>query len=155
MTVFKYVYCHGTIGDAGREQRSLPASTCLSHSRFKAQEFLPSFLVVIPSRKVENHLVHVMAQTFSSCNMHKIVVEKHGQNSLCLYVSTQVAYSGHVWRTRCESESVAARKLVQSKAQEEGSAMACGRTVVDKSKLTSRSCVANDSEIITVLCMML
>jgi hypothetical protein len=59
--------------------------------------------------------------------MHKTVTERHVEDSLSPYVSTEVAYNGHVWRTS-EAESVAAHKLVQFKAQEEDSTLA----VVDK-----------------------
>jgi hypothetical protein len=124
-----------------------PAHAALSLSLLKVQENLSSFLAVIPSTKVENHLVSVMARTFSSYNMHTTMVERNEKDSLSLYVSTEVAYSGHVWRTRCEAKNAVASKLVQSMTQEEDSALAYGEIVVDKNKLTSTSYLAIDSEI--------
>jgi hypothetical protein len=72
--------------------------------------------------------------------MHKTVAQRHEEDSLSLHMSTKVG--SLVWRTRHEARSAAACKLVQSKAQEEDSAVAYGKTVVAKNKLTSRSYVA-------------
>jgi hypothetical protein len=54
--------------------------------------------------------------------MHKAVVASKREESLGVILSLEAVYSGHVWRTRRESERAGNLKLFHCKAQEENKA---------------------------------